>query len=648
MAMMDESENKMVNPRVAAGAATIGDVIGLRLSRRGFLGGIGAVSGLALAGCKTGQAAPAAVDAEVAETAAQGAFRFDEIARGLDAGHHVAAGYDADVLIRWGDPLFADSPAFDPMSQSAAAQRRQFGYNNDYIGHVPLEADAEGRERVILCVNHEYTSTNLMLPGVTAGYPASMTRELCEIEMAAHGGTILEIRKEGGKWKPVVGSPYNRRITADTTPMQMTGPAAGSARLQTTDDPTGTMVSGTMNNCAGGITPWGTYLMAEENFNGNFLGELPEGHREAENHKRYGVPSGWYQWGRFFDRYDVSKEPNEPNRFGWIVEVDPMDPNSVPKKRTALGRVKHEGAESVVAPDGRVVVYTGDDQRFDYVYKFVTKGKFVAGDKAANANLLDEGTLYVARFDADGTLAWLPLVFGAGPLTEENGFASQADVLIETRRAGDLLGATPMDRPEDVEPNPKTGRVYVMLTNNDRRTQAQVDAANPRASNRFGHIIEIIEPEGDFTSETSRWEILVKCGDPSIAQVGATWNPLTTENGWLASPDNCAIDPQGRLWISTDGNDDTGAADGLWALETDGERRGTGRHFFRCPVGAEMCGPRFNDSGDALFLAVQHPGDTEGASFEAPGTRWPDFSDAMPPRPSVVVVTKQGGGPIGG
>lgn len=645
MAMMDDSENTPVNPRIAAGVATIGDVIGQRLSRRGFLGGLGAVSGLALAGCA---ARPEGAAAPQAEAGAEPAFRFTELARGMDETHHVAEGYRADVLIRWGDPLFADSPAFDPSNQTADAQRRQFGYNNDFIGHLPLAADGEGRARALLCINHEYTTTKLMLPGIAAGYPATMTKALCETEMAAHGGTILEIRKEEAGWRPVTGSPYNRRITADTTPMRLTGPAAGSPRLQTADDPSGTLVAGTMNNCAGGITPWGTYLMAEENFNGNFLGTLPDGHRETENHKRYGVPSGWYEWGRFIDRFDVGKVPNEANRFGWIVEVDPLDPAAMPKKRTALGRVKHEGAESVVAPDGRVVVYTGDDQRFDYVYKFVTKGKFVAGNRAANMDLLDEGTLYVARFDADGTLAWLPLVYGTGPLTEENGFASQADVLIETRRAGDLLGATPMDRPEDVEPNPKTGRVYVMLTNNDRRREDQVDAANPRASNRFGHIIEIIEPEGDFTSEASRWEILVRCGDPAIAPVGALWNPLTTENGWFASPDNCAIDPQGRLWVSTDGNDDTGAADGLWALETEGARRGTGRHFFRCPAGAEMCGPRFDEAGEVLFLAVQHPGDTEDASFEAPGTRWPDFQLAMPPRPSVMVVTRKGGGPIGG
>lgn len=645
MTAIDDSENIPSNPRVEAGIETIGDLIGKRLSRRGFLGGISAVSGLALAGCTTIRSG--AEDSSGVE-AVNGAFHFDELARGLDQTHHVAPGHNADVLIRWGDALFADSPAFDPANQTAEAQRRQFGYNNDFIGYVPLTAGADGHVRALLCVNHEYTSGNLMFAGMADGQRGSTIRAQCEVEMAAHGGTILEIRKEGGKWRPVIGSAYNRRITADTTPMRMAGPAAGHARLQTSEDPTGTLVGGTINNCAGGVTPWGTYLMAEENFNSYFLGSLPETHPEAANYKRYGVQPSWCQWGRFFDRYDVSKEPNEPNRYGWIVEVDPFDPLSMPKKRSALGRFKHEGAESVVAPDGRVVVYSGDDQRFDYVYKFVTRDVFDPENRAANMDLLDEGTLYVARFDADGVVHWLPLVHGKGPLTNENGFTSQADVVIEARRAGDLLGATPMDRPEDVEPNPHTGRVYVMLTNNHERREDQIDAANPRGENRFGHIIEIIEPEGDFASETSRWEILVRCGDPAVAEYGAVWNPLTTVNGWFGSPDNCAIDPQGRLWVSTDGNESTGAADGIWALETEGALRGTGRHLFRVPAGAEMCGPRFNTTGDTLFVAVQHPGDTDGASFEAPGTRWPDFDSAMPPRPSVVAITRKGGGPVGG
>jgi secreted PhoX family phosphatase len=382
---MDQSENTPVNPRIASGADTITDIIERRLSRRGFLGGLTAVSGLALAACAGRTDDAAAVAAHEMKRPAP-AFSFPEIARGLDQTHHVAEGYRADLLLRWGDPLWADSPPFDPRNQSAAAQARQFGYNNDYVGFIPLDPDTDGAQRGLLCVNHEYTSTHLMFPGIREDDPAGLTREIALTEIAAHGGTVAEIRRTAEGWRAVIGSPFNRRITADT-PMQVTGPAAGDARLVTGEDPTGRHVLGTMNNCAGGITPWGTYLMAEENINGNFLGALPEAHPEADNHKRMGVPGGWYGWGRFIDRFDVSKAPNEPNRFGWIVEVDPKDPDSTPKKRTALGRFKHEGAESVVAPDGRVVVYCGDDQRFDYVYKFVTAGRFVPGETNASSNL---------------------------------------------------------------------------------------------------------------------------------------------------------------------------------------------------------------------------------------------------------------------
>lgn len=636
---MDNSENQSSNPRIAVGAQTIDDLIQSRLSRRSFLAGASAAAAATSLGCATYRQSPL-----LTETLRE--FSFPEIARGADDTHHVPEGYAADIVLRWGDALFPDSLPFDPYHQTAAAQERQFGYNNDFIGFYPLSPTGEKSGRGLLCVNHEYTSTRLMFPQLNGRVP---TRSECEVEMAAHGGTIVEIEKDHtGVWQPVIGSKYNRRITAGSTPMILTGPAAGSDRLKTRDDPSGREVIGTMNNCAGGVTPWGTYLMAEENFNGYFLGALPEDHSERDNHKRYGVPGGWYQWGQYFDRFDTAKTPNEPNRYGWVVEVDILDPESKPKKRTAMGRFKHEGAENVVAPDGRVVVYMGDDQQFDYVYKFVTARVFNPDDRDANRDLLDEGTLYVARFDAEGTVEWLPLIFGEGPLTQANGFNSQADVLIETRRAADLLEATPMDRPEDVEPDHTTGRVYLMLTNNTRRTSEQTDPANPRADNAFGHIVEIIEPNGDFTSTKSRWEILVRCGDPANPEIGATWNSATSENGWFGSPDNCAIDPQGRLWVATDGNGATGANDGLWALSTDGASRGTGRAFFRAPNGAEVCGPRFTPDGETVFLAVQHPGDGRQASFEEPTNRWPDFNEKMPPRPSVVAIRQTDSGKIGG
>lgn len=642
-----EGHNTSANP-------TMGEIIAKRFSRRSFLRGSLAVSAIA---ATVSPAALMTADKARAEGASGSAFSFAEVEAGVDANHHVAEGYDADVLLRWGDGLFPDSPEFDPDNQTAAAQERQFGYNNDYVGYIPLE---DSSEHGLLVVNHEYTNPHLMFPGLVKledgkVVQGSLSKEQVDIELAAHGGTIVEIRKTDSKWKVVPEGKYNRRITA-TTPMQLTGPVAGHDRVKTNDDPTGTRVIGTINNCAGGVTPWGTYIMAEENFHGYFDGELPEGHAEAQNYERYGVPDSSYDWAKFYDRYDLSKEPNEPNRFGWIVEVDVMDPNSTPKKRTALGRTKHEGAESIVARDGRVVFYMGDDERFDYVYKFVTEGAFNPDDRAANIDLLDSGTLYVARFDEDGTMEWLPLVHGEGPLTEENGFASQADVLIETRRAGDLLGATKMDRPEDVEPNPVNGKVYVMLTNNTRRKEDQVDAANPRAENAFGHIIEIAEADGDFAATRGTWEVLLKCGDPSIAEVGATFSTETTRNGWFGMPDNCAVDSAGRLWVSTDGNNNkaTGRTDGLWAVDTEGDARATSKLFYRVPVGGELCGPLFTPDDETAFVAVQHPGDGgedwdghgRASYYEDPSTRWPDFQDHMPVRPAVVAITKQGGGKI--
>lgn len=647
----EESQNAGINP---SDNPTIDQVIDRRYGRRDVLKGL--LAGAAAVGLKVGDAR-----AQVAPH-----FTFTEISHGVDRTHHVAPGYDADILIRWGDPVLTDAPAFDPQRQSADAQLRQFGYNNDFIGYLPLPLGSQNSERGLLFINHEYTCEEVMFPGIGRQEAKDklfrdMTRPLVEIEMAAHGASIIEIQKTAdGKWAVVNGSRYARRIDAGTTQMELTGPAAGHARLRTKVDPSGRRVIGMLNNCAGGVTPWGTVLTAEENFHGYFWGKLDVGHPEERNHKRYGVPGNWFNWGQHFERFDIAREPNEANRFGWLVEVNPYDPESVPKKRTALGRCKHEGAAIVVNGDGRVVLYSGDDERFEYVYRFVSAGRYNSSDRRANSGLLDEGTLSVARYSADGSVDWLPLVFGHGPLTAANGFTSQADVLIETRRAADLLGATRMDRPEDIEVNPTTGKVYVMLTNNSRRKADQVDAANARPVNHWGQVLEMIPPGGDHAAQKAEWTLLVQGGNPADPTTGAKFHPQTSRNGWFACPDNAAVDPQGRLWITTDQGEAwqkaSGTADGVWAMETEGPNRGLGKMFFRVPIGAEMCGPCFTPDGRTLFVAVQHPstdggeGFTQsgkGSTFEDPATRWPDFQPTMPPRPSVVVITKRDGGIIG-
>ena len=625
------------------------DILAERLSRRGFLA---AASIWAAAGGVAMATSPLAISDALANGPTT--LGFLEIKHGNDERLHVPEGYDAEVLIRWGDKVLPDAPAFDPLNQTAAAQAKQFGYNNDFIGYFPLPFGTRNSDGGLLAINHEYTIPYLMFPGLDErSYAAKLMPAQIDIELAAHGMSVIEIRKNrNGRWSIVENSPFARRISLSETVMRMSGPAAGHDRLKTKADPTGTRVIGTMNNCAGGKTPWGTVLTAEENFNQYFAGD-PTKTKEARNYARLGIAGKpTYPWGRVHARFNIDQEPNEPNRFGWIVEIDPYDPLSTPVKRTALGRFKHEGATCVVNTDGRVVLYSGDDERFDYLYRFVTAGKFDPINRDANKDLLDSGTLSVAKFNADGTLTWLPLVFGTHWLTPENGFNSQADILIETRRAADLLGATPMDRPEDVETNPVNGGVYMALTNNTSRKQDRLDTANPRAGNKHGHIVEMLPPgfgkEADHTAATYKWNILLLAGNPAADADQARYNEGVSADGWLSCPDNVAFDSKGRLWIATDGAPSAAkVADGIYACDVAGSGRALTRHFLRVPRGAEMCGPEFTPDDRTFFVAVQHPAEEPGSSFDTPSTRWPDFKPNMPPRPSVVAVTKRGGGVVG-
>ena len=624
-------------------------LIAKALTRRQVLGA--ALAGATLAG--TGLSPRPGAAQEEGEGSAAGRFVFPEISRGIDRHDHWPPGYSAKVLIRWGDPLLPDAPDFEPHAQSPAAQAAQFGYNNDYTAFFPLPGFESGElQKGLLCVNHENTTGRLMLPPerwADRSYAGRTWR--VAMEQAAIGCSVVEVVREGADWRYLRKSPFNRRITAGGTYCAISGPAAGHARLKTNADVTGRRVIGTLANCAGGVTPWGTYLSAEENFHEFFNGRRFKSHPEFDNYRRLGIPRGG-KWGIVDPRFNVNAAPNEANRFGWVVEIDPYDPQSLPVKRTALGRFKHEGAETALSADGRLVVYMGDDEAFEHLYKFVSNAKVDPEHAAANRDLLDDGILYVARFHEDGHLEWLPLVQGAAPLDGARGFESQADVLIETRRAAELMGATPMDRPEDVQPNPHNGRVYVALTANPQRTASAAGAANPRAVNHFGHIIELAEADGDFASREGRWDILVLCGDPAAAKSGARWNEATSAHGWFANPDNLAVDALGRLWVCSDQGmrvARTGTADGLWALETEGSLRGMGRLFYRVPVGAELCGPSFTPDSRSLFLAVQHvaaapagllPGFDRPSTFKDPATRWPDFQPGMPPRPSIVVITE--------
>ncbi|TDB82148.1 PhoX family phosphatase [Micromonospora sp. KC721] len=661
--------------------AYFGDIVSAEVNRRGVLsaGAVGAlVLGFGTAAGATGGSVPAAAAPAAAEVtgfrrprppAGTGALTFKPIPPNKLDTLVVPNGYDHSVVIRWGDPVVPGAPRFDLRNQTAAAQAKQFGYNNDFVGVLPL--DRRGR-RALLVVNHEYTNEDLMFPGFTS--MDALTVEQLRVTMAAHGMSVVELeRVDGtGQWRPVTQGrrPYNRRVTALATKFDLTGPAAGSAWLRTAADPKGRTVVGTLNNCAGGVTPWGTVLSGEENFNQYFVGGDAVPEEVKPKLARYGItttaryPSGSRRWERADERFDLAKHPNEANRFGWIVEIDPFDPESRPRKHTALGRFKHEGANVIVARNGQVVAYMGDDERFDYLYKFVSDKKFMPGDswvaRKHNLTLLESGTLYVAKIEqtsaaeidgsgklpADGAFngrgRWIRLVSGTRSYVDG---MTAADVLTFTRLAADKVGATKMDRPEDVEASLLTGKVYVALTNNTDRGKpgkAPADEANPRNLNKHGQILELVEDRADSTAETFAWSLPIVAGDPT--------DPSTYFAGYdktkvspISCPDNVAFDAAGNLWISTDGNA-LGSNDGLFATPVEGPERGHLKQFLTVPVGAETCGPFITEDNRSVFVAVQHPGELTGASVEKPASTWPDGDYA---KPGVVVAWRLDGGPIG-
>jgi secreted PhoX family phosphatase len=558
----------------------------------------------------------------------------------------VPEGYTATPFLPWGEPVGVpgDMPAFkDDASNTAAEQAVQMGMHHDGIHFFPL--DGGSSTRGLLVMNHEYTDDGLLHVGGMEPW----TPEKVKKSQAAHGVSVTELQLAGGRWQAVRPSPYARRFTANS-PFAIGGPAAGHVMMKTAADPAGRLALGTFNNCASGMTPWGTYLSGEENFAGYFSSaDQPTAHE-----RRWGIrKNGWgYRWHEHDERFDAVRNPNEPNRFGWVVEIDPYDPKSTPVKRTALGRAAHEGAWVAVTQDGRAVVYSGEDARFEYIYKFVSRDKIQPGGAKANAELLDHGTLYVARFDADGRGRWLPMRAGQGPLI---GFADQGEVVIKARQASDLLGGTKMDRPEWLAIDKASRWVYCTLTNNTSRGQAGnpgVDAANPRANNTMGSIIRW-KDDGDFDGEAFEWNHLVLAGDPANERAEAKGN---IKGDLFSCPDGITFDPLGGLWVQTDMgptvmNKGEMARVGNNAMLACDLATGEFRRFLVGPVNCEITGAAFTPDSRTVFINIQHPGETpserSAASEPRKFSNWPDFKPTGRPRSATVVVRKDDGGVIG-
>ena len=615
----------------------------------------------------------------------------------------VPEGYQARPFFAWGTPVRPTQAGWKPAS-SAEEQRYQAGMHHDGMAFFPVDArwDVEqwqldgSSTHGFLALNHEYTDEGLLHEDGVANWSAEKVLR----SKAAVGVSVIEIEQQDGEWQILDG----RRITGLDS-YEVGGPARGHALLKSpaSDSPgdrEGTTIEGTFGNCANGQTPWGTYLTCEENVQDYFARDLPSLEavgkmNEAEllveaRLRRYGIGAafkplvGWrsaYGWDQFDDRFnsDLPQWSNYSNRYGWVVEIDPRDPERKPVKRTALGRFRHENASVVVGPDGRVVTYMGDDARFEYVYKFVSDGKFdpeLPEDDDAersrkrdhNWGLLDEGTLYVARFDEGDTGLWLPLTLDNPQIKASGMFRDDAEIVVYARHAADLVGATKMDRPEwlTVDQDKKTrevDHVYVSLTNNTGRGMPGApgpNPANPRVDNIYGHIVRWRETSGDPTATTFQWSIFVMGGyhgSAVEAQRGTIKPAPGSASMDFGSPDGLTMDPRGSvLWVQTDvsvslqnqGAYKTLGNNQMLAIDV---ATGEVRRFLTGPRGCEITGLAFTPDCRTMFVNVQHPGETSG-SFSDPAnpmvvSSWPNGAKDGKPRSATVIVTRDDGGPIG-
>ncbi len=600
------------------------------ISRRGFMGGVLAFGGVATLGMATTALTP------ISAEAADNRFGFKAVAAGTDDGIVVPEGYNAHVAARWGDPLFSDVPEFDHETRGTAeSQARAFGDNNDGMS---LFSDKDGRQ--ILVVNNEYTNRGVIWGNNPDG--AWVSDDDINKGKAAQGLTAAELAEVDGKWQIVKDSPYNRRFTPDE-PMDITGPARGHDMMKTNADPDGATVLGTFNNCGNGRTPWGTYLACEENFNGYFGSADPDSYEQDAAFKRYGISGKdrGYGWWKVDERFDVTKESNEANRHGYVTEVDPYDPTSKPKKRTALGRMKHENAEVVVNYDGRIVIYMGDDERGEFLYRYVSDGVYTEGGNTDD--LMENGTISVAKFWGDGTGEWLAL-------TPETTGMDEAMICIHTRQAGSIVGATTMDRPEWVASNPLRAEVYCALTNNKNRgvkpnaggDATPVGGPNPREANKYGQIVRWWPSNGDHTADTYRWDLFVMAGNPTVHQDANGGSTNVTEGNMFNSPDGISFDEKGLLWIQTDGNysnEEDFAGHGNNQMLIGDPATGEIRRFLVGPKEAEITGIAWSADRRTVFVGVQHPGERgEG--------HWPD-GDGKTPRSAIVAIRRDDGAAIG-